>query len=225
MGGRGSSHGIVSRFSVPRPGAGTATRHADRSWLDERLALLREYFAPSVGRLGVRTVLLCSSASASYVADRLADLPWLEVVVQDDWRGGWSDSGRTVTRLDSDDALHEGWFEALERAPAGFEAYCTKTWLRLDARNGRLHRYRHRRPSPLAAFRPGLNPFGCDHAAIEDRHRAWTVPGAYLLQVVHGGNLSSRRPRWWRLDRWTDRAALGAFLPERARRRAPTAPA
>jgi hypothetical protein len=196
-------HAIVTRFSVPRPEPDTAGRHANPAWLEARLALFRRFYVPSVERLGVPAILLCSSASAAAVAQRLADLPWLQIAVQDAWHGGWTDADRMLTRLDSDDALHEDWFAALERAPRGFEAYGSRSFLRLDLERRRLHRFRRRAPAPLAAFAPGINPFHCDHAALARRH-VWHEleggeDGAWLLQVVHGGNVASRRPRWWRL--------------------------
>ncbi len=190
-------HLIVTRFSVPRlEEAETARRHADRQWLERRLQLFRSYFAPSVGRLGVPAVLLCSSESAPFVTARLGDLSWVEVVVQDDWRGGWTGSpDQVLTRLDSDDALHADWFAAVERAPAEAEVCCTKSFFRLDADTGRLRAYRRFHPTPLAAFRGGRNPYAHDHEQLDRHFRTATLHGRYLLQVYHGGNLSSRRPK------------------------------
>jgi hypothetical protein len=215
-------HLIATRFSVPRPDAATASRHADPGWLDARLTLFRRYYAPSVGRLGVPAVLLCSDASAAYVADRTRDVDWLRVEVQNDWRGGPpADSGTWITRLDSDDALAAGWFSAVEAAPEPYEVLVTRDFLRLDARAGRrpaLHAYRRREPSPLAAFRGGRNPFAHDHATLPERHACREIRGAHLLQVVHGGNLSSRAPRWWRFHRAVPLARLAEFgLDEAAR--------
>jgi hypothetical protein len=198
-------HLIASRFSVPRLDAATATRHADPDWLEGRLVLFRRYYAPSVGRLGVPAVLLCSSASAAYVADRTRVYDWLRVEEQDDWHGGpVGFSGTWITRLDTDDALAADWFSAVEIASEPAEVLVTRDFLRLDARDGRrraLFSYRRHEPSPLAAFRGGLNPFARDHAELEKHHACREIPGPYLLQVVHGGNVSSRAPRWWRFHR------------------------
>lgn len=190
-------HVIVTRFSVPRPQApDTAGCHADHPWLERRLQLFRTYFAPSVSRLGVPAVLLCSSESAPFVADRLEDLPWVQVAVQNDWRGGWTgDPDQVVTRLDSDDAVRPEWFAAIENAPPDVEVCCTKRFLRLDAETGRLRAYRRTRPAPLAAFRGGSNPYTHDHEQLDRHYRTATLRGAYLLQVYHGGNISSRRPK------------------------------
>lgn len=206
-------HVIVTRFSVPRLDAATASRHADPAWLDERLALFRTWFVPSVGGLGVPVFLLCSSQSAAYVAARLRDLPWASIVEQDDWYGGWSGSAdQLVTRLDSDDSVREDWFRALDRAPADRDVLITRSFLRLDAQSGRLYSYRRREPSPLAAFRRGLNPYAHDHKHLEKHHRVHELPGGpYLLQVAHGNNLSNRLPAWWRLDRRVSRKRLAAF--------------
>src|SRR5215213_4275978 len=128
-------HVIVTRFSVPRLDTATASRHADLRWLDERLALFRTWFVPSVERLGVPALLLCSSQSAGYVGEKVRDLPWVSIVVQDDWYGGWSGAPeQIVTRLDSDDAVREDWFQTLDRAPSDFDVHCTRDFLRLDAR-------------------------------------------------------------------------------------------
>ncbi len=205
-------HVIVTRFSVPRLDAATASRHADRPWLDERLALFRTWFVPSVRRLGVPVVLLCSGPSAGYVTEQTGDLPWASVVVQDDWYGGWRGTPeQIVTRLDSDDAVREDWFETLDRAPTEFDVHCTTDFLRLDARSGRLYSYRRREPSPLAAFRRGLNPYAHDHKHLEKHCRVHFVDGQYLLQIAHGNNLSNRLPAWWRLDRRVPRTRLAAF--------------
>jgi hypothetical protein len=111
-------HLIACRFSVPRLEPESATRHADPEWLESRLALFRSYFAPSVGRLGVPVVLLCSSASAAFVAEKTRQFPWARVEEQDDWRGGPTGfADLVVTRLDSDDALAADWFSAVEMAP------------------------------------------------------------------------------------------------------------
>ncbi len=53
------------------------------------------------------------------------------------------------------------------------------------------------RPSPLAAFRAGRNPYARDHEELHRHYRAFVLREPYLLQIVHGGNLSSRRARWW----------------------------
>lgn len=206
-------HVIVTRFSVPRLDAATASRHADRSWLDERLALFRTWFVPSVERLGIPALLLCSSQSAGYVAEKVGDLPWASIVVQDEWYGGWcGEPEQIVTRLDSDDAVREDWFQALDRAPADTDVCCTKDFLRLDLQSGRLFSYRRREPSPLAAFRRGLNPYAYDHKHLEKYHVVHLMHGGpYLLQVVHGNNLSNRTPAWWRLDRRVSRKRLAAF--------------
>ena len=190
-------HVIVTRFSVPRlEEAATARCHTDHRWLERRLQLFRAYFASSVGRLGVPTVLLCSSESAPLVASQLEDLPWAQVVVQNDWRGGWTgDPDQVLTRLDSDDAVHPGWFAAVANASPEAEVCCSKQFLRLDAETGRLRAYRRTRPVPLAAFRGGRNPYTHDHEQLERHYRTTTLRGKYLLQVYHGGNLSSRRPK------------------------------
>ena len=205
-------HVIVTRFSVPRLDAATGSRHADRPWLDERLALFRTWFVPSVQKLGVPVHLLCSTRSAEYVAEKIKDLPWASIVVQDEWYGGWSGSPeQIVTRLDSDDSVHEDWIDQLDRAPADAEVICTKDFLRLDAQSGRLYSYRRREPSPLAAFRNGLNPYAHDHKHLEKHYRVHVLKGQYLLQVAHGNNLSNRLPAWWRIDRRVSRTRLTAF--------------
>jgi hypothetical protein len=193
-------HVIVTRFSVPRPqDPASAQKHRDRAWLDRRLELFRRFFVPSVSRLEVATVLLCSTDSATYVGDSVVDLKWVEVVVQDDWYGGWNGADeQTVTRIDSDDAVHIRWLEAVAAAPADAEVCCTREFLRYDASTGRLCAYSRREPSPLAAFRGGLNPFAHDHAELDLHYRLYDIPGPYLLQVFHGGNVSSRRPSWYR---------------------------
>lgn len=193
-------HVVVTRFSVPRPqDPPHAECHSDHDWLDRRLKLFRRFFAPSVSRLGVPVVLLCSSASAAHVADATGDLPWADVVEQDDWYGGWSgDVDQIVTRMDSDDALHERWPVVVETAPAGPEVCCTRKFLRYDLTTGKLSAYRRREPSPLAAFRGGRNPFTHDHVVIDRHYAVHDIAGPYLLQVYHGGNLSTRQPSWYR---------------------------
>ncbi len=187
---------------MPRLDAATASRHADPAWLEIRQRLFRRFFVPSVARLEVPVVLLCSSASAERVAASVRDLEWATVQVQDSWHGGLTASAdQRITRLDSDDALRQDWFRALDAAPPGFDVYCTRAFLRLDLERGRLFTYRRREPCSLAAFRGDLNPFAKDHVQIARSYRSHEIRGAYLLQVVHGGNLSSRRPGWWRLPR------------------------
>jgi len=212
------SHVIVSRFSVPRLDQATSDCHLDRRWLAGRVGLFRHHFVPSVERLGVPTILLCSSASADYVAREIEDLDWAEVKVQDDWHGGWQGSSdETITRLDSDDAVHEGWFRALDEAPPGYDAYCTRRFLRLDSASGRLYSYRRREPSPLAAFPGGRNPYAHDHADLPQRCRVHHLSEAYLLQVVHGGNVSNRRPSWRRYFQQISHDRLVSFgLPPEA---------
>ncbi len=205
-------HVIVTRFAVPREEAATAGRYRERGWLERRLDLFRRFFVPSVGPLGVPAVLLCGAAAADFVAARVADLPWARVEVQDRWRGGWGGTPeQTLTRIDSDDALHRGWFAAVDRAPAEAEVVITREFLRWDLERGRLHRYRRREPSALAAFRRGANPYEHDHKQLDRHYREHAIRGAYLLQVVHGDNLSNRRPSWWRLDRRVPAARLAEF--------------
>jgi len=193
-------HVIVTRFSVPRPqDPANADRHLDREWLDRRLELFRRFLVPSVGRLGVPGVLLCSTESAPHVAHEVGDLSWITVMTQDDWYGGWTgDDDQFVTRMDSDDAIHEGWLAAVEAAPTEAEVCCTKEFLRYDVSTGKLCAYSRRQPSPLAAFRGGRNPFAHDHARLDSHYRVHDIAGPYLLQVFHGGNVSSRRPSWYR---------------------------
>ena len=190
-------HVIVTRFSVPRLDSATGGWHRDPQWLAGRFELFERYYVPSVGRLGVPAILLCSSASAGYVAERTAGLAWATVVVQDEWHGGWTgEADQMVTRLDSDDALHEGWFRALDEAPEDYEVYCTKSFLRLDPGSRRLYERTRREPASLAAFTGGCNPFAHDHKLLEQHYRTCVLPDSYLLQVVHGGNLKWRLPRW-----------------------------
>ncbi len=61
-----------------------------------------------------------------------------------------------------------------------------------------------------AAFTGGANPYACDHAELEEHHRVHLLPERFLLQVVHGANLSNRRPRWLRFYR---RVALDRLRP------------
>lgn len=193
-------HVIVTRFSVPRrQDPVNVHRHNDPGWLDDRLELFHRFFVPSVSRLGVPAVLLCSTESASYVAAAIGHLDWVEVAVQDEWYGGWSGGAdQMVTRMDSDDAIHEDWLSVLETAPASAEAVCTREFLRYDPLTGKLSSYRRREPSPLAAFRGCRNPFAHDHAGIQSHYRVHEIKGAYLLQIFHGGNVSTRRPSWYR---------------------------
>lgn len=205
-------HLIVTRFAVPRHQPESAGLYRSREWLEGRLELFRRYFVPSVGRLGVPALLLCGSEVAGWVAGRVSDLEWARVEVQDRWDGGWSAPGDTVlTRLDSDDALHRGWFAAVERTPETARVCITKEFLRWDPHSGRLHRYRRREPSPLAAFRGGDNPYATDHKHLERLDGVHAIAGPYLLQVAHGGNLSTRRPRAWRLDRRASKKSLADF--------------
>jgi hypothetical protein len=193
-------HVIVTRFSVPRlQDDATAKRHCDRRWLARRLDLFRRVFVPSVGRLDVPAVLLCSSESAPYVAEQVDDLSWAEIAVQDSWYGGWMGSeDQIVTRMDSDDAIHEGWFAAVEATPGAAEVVCSRGFLRLELDTKRLCAYSRFAPSPLAAFRGGRNPFAHDHADLKRHYRVHVLAGPYLVQVFHGGNLSTRRPSWYR---------------------------
>lgn len=193
-------HVFVTRFSVPRPqDPANARSHGDPEWLERRLVLFRRYFVPSVGRFGVPAVLLCSSESAAFVGERVADLDWIEVVVQDEWYGGWTaEPDQVVTRMDSDDAIHDGWLAAVDAVPGEADVCCTREFLRYDAASGRLCAYSRPEPSPLAAFRGGRNPFAHDHAELARHYRVHDVRGPYLLQVFHGGNVSSRRPSWYR---------------------------
>jgi len=191
---------IVTRFSVPRPDdPKNSLRHADDEWLKRRLDLFRSFFVPSVGRLNVPAVLLCSSESAEMVSRALADLRWVTVVVQDDWYGGWmGEPHQTLTRMDSDDAVREDWFEAVDSVSSEIEVCYTREFLRFDLSSRKLAAYRRDVPSPLAAFKGGRNPYTCDHAELDRRFRACHLNGAYLLQVYHGGNVSSRKPSWYR---------------------------
>ena len=68
------SHLIVTRFAVPRPEPDTMDWYRDPDWLEERMALFRRYYVPSVGATGVGAVLLCATEVASWVAERTADL-------------------------------------------------------------------------------------------------------------------------------------------------------
>lgn len=194
------NHIIVTRFSVPRIGdTDNVNRHRDREWLDRRLDLFSRFFVPSVDRLDTPVILLCSSDSASHVARKVDHLSRVEVVVQDEWYGGWSGSDdQIVTRMDSDDAIHRNWFDAVEQAPLEAEVCCTRTFLRYDPVRRRLCSYWRRHPSPLVAFRRGRNPFAHDHATLENHYRVHRVKGPYLMQVFHGGNVSTRRPPWYR---------------------------
>ncbi len=197
---REASHVVVTRFSVPRPNdPHHSTSHADGSWIEARLELFRRFFVPSVGRLGVPTVLLCSNASVSRVSEAVADLGWVTVVAQDDWYGGWAGTSKqTLTRMDSDDAVHERWFETVDGVTGDVEVCFTRDFLRYDMPSEKLSAYSRAVPSPLAAFRSGRNPYACDHAKLEKNYRVRHIEGAYLLQVFHGGNISTRRPSWYR---------------------------
>lgn len=203
-------HVIVTRFAVPHPGS--EDTHRDPRWLARRFELFRSFYVPSVARCGVPAILLCGSAVAEEVANRVRDLDWISVEVQDGWRDGWTDSaGRTITRLDSDDAIHPGWFSALDDAPLQAEILSTREYLRLDFHSGRLHHYRRNEPTSLTAFRRGVNPYATDHRELESSTKVHFIEGAWLLQIVHGDNLSNRPLRPWRLDRRTSQRRLTDF--------------
>jgi hypothetical protein len=210
-------HVIVTRFSVPRPQDPiNADRHHDRVWLDRRLELFFQFFVPSVGRLDVPAVLLCSSRSAAYVDEKTSGLDWVDVVVQDEWYGGWvGDDDQIVTRMDSDDAIHHDWLAAVEAAPVEEEVCCTRDFLRYDISTRKLCAYTRREPSPLAAFRNGRNPFAKDHSGLDRHYRLHDIAGPYLLQVFHGGNVSSRRPSWYRRRLPLDRLEAYGIRPPR----------
>lgn len=205
-------HVLLTRFAVPRREPGSSEAYRNRTWLEERLGLFRRFYVPSVSQLEVPAILLCGSEVATFVADRIADVEWARVEVQDDWHGGWqAEQDQIVTRLDSDDAVHRGWFEAVDRAPRDARIYLTRDFLRLDLGSGRLHRYRRDEPSPLAAFRGGLNPYEIDHKHLEQLSGTHRIEGCYLLQVVHGANLKNRRPKAWRFDRRVPKRRLADF--------------
>lgn len=211
-------HLIVTRFAVPRPESGTVDLYRSPAWLERRLQLFRRVFVPSVSRFGVPALLLCGKQARELVAPRVADLEWVRVEEQEEWRGGWSAGPETtITRLDSDDALRLGWFEAVDEAPASAQICITKNFLRWDLRADRLHRYSRTEPSPLSAFRGGRNPYEVDHKHLHSLSGVHEIRGSYLLQVVHGGNVSNHRPKPWRLDRRVPRQRLAAFaLPPTA---------
>jgi hypothetical protein len=144
----------------------------------------------------------------------LSGLDWVEVAVQDEWYGGWvGGDDQIVTRVDSDDAIHQDWLAAVEAAPAEAEVCCTRDFLRYDISTGRLCAYTRGDPSPLAAFRNGRNPFAQDHAGLDRHYRVHNIVGPYLLQVFHGDNVSSRRPSWYRRRLPLDRlAAFGISI-------------
>jgi hypothetical protein len=160
----------------------------------------------------VPAVLLCASEVADLVAARVADLDWARVEVQNVWSGGFQgDRDQVLTRLDSDDALDPAWFEAVDRAPEAARVCITKEFLRWDPEAGRLHRIRRREPAPLAAFRGGENPYAMDHKHLARLPGVHGIRGAFLLQVVHGGNVSSHRPAPWQFHRRRSKDRLAAF--------------
>jgi hypothetical protein len=190
-------HVIVTRFSVPRPlDPVNAVRHEDSGWLNRRLDLFRSYFLPSVERLRVPVIVLCSTSSSSFVSSRIEDIDCAEVVVQDEWHGGWTGPPDcTVTRMDSDDAIHSDWLRDIDEVETDAPVLCTKRFLRLDIETGRLRAYKRKNPAPLAAFRHGRNPYQYDHEELERRFQTCTLDKPYLLQIYHGENVSSRRPK------------------------------
>lgn len=193
-------HVIVTRYSIPRrQEAENGSLHADEEWLKERERLFRSFYVPSVERLGIEAVLMCSTASAPLVADALSDLSWVRIVERNEWFAGWSGrSDQVLTRLDSDDAVHEDWFAAVDAAPPKAEVICTRRFLRLHLRRGVVYRYRRKNPSPLVAFRGGVNPYPHLHEETPRHYRTFDVDRPYLLQVAHGGNITNHFPKWFR---------------------------
>ncbi|MEM9406225.1 MAG: hypothetical protein AAGA81_09335, partial [Acidobacteriota bacterium] len=124
-------HRIVTRFSVPRrQEAHYAPVHADPEWLQFRLGLFRAVFVPSVQGLGIPVTLLCSSESADFVRRRTRCFSWLNVEIQNDWYGGTEAAeDELITRLDSDDALCRGWFDAVDSAPRDRDVYISRRQL------------------------------------------------------------------------------------------------
>jgi len=190
------NHVIVTRFSVPRPASpGEPARHDDRGWLAERMELFRRYYVPSVQRTGVPAVLLCSSGSAAWVREETREYAWVRVAVQDGWEGGWRGArDEVLTRLDSDDLIHPGWFAAVATAPAGAEAFCTRGAYMLDAATGAVYQADRSFPVALLALARGRNPYAFAHRLVAEHYDAAFLEGRYLLQVVHGGNVSNAIP-------------------------------
>ena len=187
-------HVVVTRFSVPLPQEGSRT-HANAGWLSERLELLRAYYVPSLELSGVRAVLLCSRDTAGSVMREVSDLGWVTVEEQDDWYGGWEGgTDEVLTRLDSDDAVAPGWFNAIDAYSPEAATYCCRGTYMLDAEARRLYEVIRPFPAALAARAAGKNPYAVDHRALLDTFGGVTLPGKPLLQVVHGGNVLNRIP-------------------------------
>ncbi len=169
--------------------------HADVSWLERRLDLFRSFFAPSVGRLNVPAVLLCSNRSADMVSQRS----------RGSRLGHGRRPGRLVRRLgggapsDSDqDGLRRCRSRRLVRsggcgrpatsksAPRG--SFSATTFPTGSSQPISATCRRRWRPSRAAA-----TPTPAITQSSSSTFRARHIEGAFLLQVFHGGNVSTRQ--------------------------------
>jgi hypothetical protein len=181
---------------VPRPkNTRGVDLHKDKNWLNTRIELLKNTLIPSVQHFKHPLVLLCSTESISYVSQQLSAFSWIETLEENDWYGSHHFSkDHTITRIDSDDAIHKNWFQRIDKAPKHYDRLYVSQHLMYDMPNKKLFLVRRKYPLPLAAFRFGQNPYQVDHGQLAQNGSAKLMEGCFLLQTVHEHNLLNKIP-------------------------------
>ena len=219
-------HLILTRFSLRSASVGFRSEWED-GWLEQRLELFERYCLPSMlaqTSQAFTWLVFCDPSTPADVVERLSGYSERITVAEcrrvssirgkhpDDLRNlsRFIDPERKViisTRLDSDDALHRGAVEQIQRHASTFWASPDELRLhtfpfgcKLDAVNGLVYRSRYQQNAFLSLFeRCGDDVQGImqeSHIALEKRvpfERDFSLPG--WLQVLHGGNVSNRVTR------------------------------
>lgn len=235
---------VVTRFAVILDNYADKGRALRPDWIAGRLDLIRRVGLPSLlaqTRPPERWVLVIDSRLPAEISAQIrsgvADLPLIELLevtgprdidpgvsahVARTW-GTLPDLRARITALDSDDALHRDFLDAVARrdVTAGIERVIVQPTrgmaLGIDGELGRLLHVRRRAPQFFAACSPASNlltPYLRHHgewtgvAPIVDTPRR---DGPLWLEVVHGGNVANDFPgrgrRLWEVPLSAERLA------------------
>lgn len=205
------NYGWLDNAAMSRTGTAVNTSQ----WLDERVELFETFCLPSVSRQTCQNftwVMQFDPQTPVEILDRYKTRSNVEIIQEPiaDYFAGLKlkEPFLLTSRLDNDDALHEGYIEAVQSCFAGETQLLDTRGFQFDRGRHRFHTDGRRKPnSPFLTLiekleGPPKTVHFVDHAKMRRHFPARRLKQRLWCQVVHETNLLNRirGQRLWRPD-------------------------
>jgi hypothetical protein len=210
-------HFLITRFNygwldnAAKSRTGTAVNTSQ--WLDERVQLFETFCLPSVAQQTCQNftwVMQFDPQTPTDILQRCATTPNVEIIQEPIanffGRLKLEKPFLLTSRLDNDDALHEGYIEAVQSCFAAKTQLLDTRGIQFDRSRNCFHTDGRRKPnSPFITLieqldGPPKTVYFADHAKMRRHFPAKRLKQRLWCQVIHETNLLNRirgRRLWW----------------------------